>query len=293
MIVEQFGLAMIPRCVAIWSGLISGTTSGTSGCIRNAELLSTTTAPWATAFGPHSLLTEPPAENSASSAPRSASSDSASTGTLSPWNGSRLPALRGEARSRSVRTGKLRFSSTFKNSAPTAPVAPTIATCLGLALMTSSSPCGPTTRSCRRTCGAEHALDRDAALDALAHVVERQRRDAGRGHGLHLHAGRATQVTWLSTRNESLPSAEISTPTELSDSGWQRGIRRGVSLAAMIPAIRATASTSPFRPFCEHGLARGLAEPDHGLGAGHADRRGLRRDVHHAYLSLRVQMCRA
>src|SRR6185437_5348061 len=45
MIVEQLGLAMIPLCCLTASGLISGTTSGTPASIRNAEELSTTTAP--------------------------------------------------------------------------------------------------------------------------------------------------------------------------------------------------------------------------------------------------------
>ena len=51
MIAAQFGLAMIPWWRAISSGLISGTTSGTAGSMRNAEELSITTAPLRTAIG--------------------------------------------------------------------------------------------------------------------------------------------------------------------------------------------------------------------------------------------------
>ena len=51
MIATQFGLAMMPRCVAMAPPFTSGTTSGTSASMRNAEELSTTTAPWRTATG--------------------------------------------------------------------------------------------------------------------------------------------------------------------------------------------------------------------------------------------------
>ncbi len=49
--VEQFGLAMIPRCLRMSWGFTSGTTRGTSGSIRKALELSTTTAPAAAAIG--------------------------------------------------------------------------------------------------------------------------------------------------------------------------------------------------------------------------------------------------
>src|SRR3954452_334574 len=50
-IVEQFGLAMMPLCRATSCGLTSGTTRGTSGSIRKALELSTTTAPARAAIG--------------------------------------------------------------------------------------------------------------------------------------------------------------------------------------------------------------------------------------------------
>ena len=43
--VEQFGLAMMPLFQAMSWGLTSGTTSGTSGSILQALLLSTTVTP--------------------------------------------------------------------------------------------------------------------------------------------------------------------------------------------------------------------------------------------------------
>ncbi len=69
MMVEQLGLAMMPRCARTASGLISGTTSGTAGSMRNAEELSTTTAPCCTASGAKRLEVLPPAEKSAMSTP--------------------------------------------------------------------------------------------------------------------------------------------------------------------------------------------------------------------------------
>ena len=68
-IATQFGLAMMPMWRAIASGFTSGTTSGTPGSMRNAEELSTTTAPCRTAIGANRRDTAPPAENSAMSTP--------------------------------------------------------------------------------------------------------------------------------------------------------------------------------------------------------------------------------
>lgn len=61
------------------SGFTSGITSGTSGTIRNAELLSTTIDPRSTASGPSSLLIDPPALNRAMSIPSKLSGRSSST----------------------------------------------------------------------------------------------------------------------------------------------------------------------------------------------------------------------
>ncbi len=69
MMVEQFGLAMMPSCAAAASGLISGITSGTAGSIRKAEELSTTTAPLFAAAGPSARDVPPPAEKKAMSMP--------------------------------------------------------------------------------------------------------------------------------------------------------------------------------------------------------------------------------
>ncbi len=68
-IVEQFGLATMPRWSARSSGLTSETTSGTPSFIRQRDELSTTTAPACANRGAHSPLIAPPAENSARSKP--------------------------------------------------------------------------------------------------------------------------------------------------------------------------------------------------------------------------------
>jgi hypothetical protein len=68
-IVEQLGLATIPLWPSRAFGLTSETTSGTSSCIRQKLVLSTTVAPAATIFGVHSPLIEPPAEERTRSRP--------------------------------------------------------------------------------------------------------------------------------------------------------------------------------------------------------------------------------
>ena len=73
-IVEQLGLATMPRWPSSASGLTSATTSGTSSFMRQKDELSTTTAPASANCGAHSSLTPEPAEKSARSKPWIASS---------------------------------------------------------------------------------------------------------------------------------------------------------------------------------------------------------------------------
>jgi hypothetical protein len=125
-IVVQFGLATMPRAArSSSSGLTSETTSGTSSSIRNAEELSTTTAPAAANFGPHAFEIDPPAEKIAMSKPPTVSS--ASPTTTRPLPRSR-PAERSLANGTTSEAGKSRFSSRSIICVPTAPVAPTTAT---------------------------------------------------------------------------------------------------------------------------------------------------------------------
>ncbi len=127
MIAAQLGLAMMPLWPAISRAFTSGTTSGTSESMRKAEELSTTTAPALTAMGAYFREVSPPAENRAISTPAKLSAVSASTVSGSPRNGRVLPAERWEASSLSLPTGKSRRARQWRNSTPTAPVAPTIA----------------------------------------------------------------------------------------------------------------------------------------------------------------------
>ena len=70
MMVVQLGLAMMFfAAVLAASGLISGTISGTSGSIRNADELSMTIQPALAADGAYSREMPPPAENRAMSMP--------------------------------------------------------------------------------------------------------------------------------------------------------------------------------------------------------------------------------
>ena len=68
-IVEQFGFAIRPVCACAAWGFTSATTSGTPSSMRNAEELSTTTAPAAMASGAHSRERVAPAEKIAMSMP--------------------------------------------------------------------------------------------------------------------------------------------------------------------------------------------------------------------------------
>ena len=142
-IATQFGLAMMPIWRAIAPGFTSGTTSGTPGSMRNAEELSTTTAPCRTAIGANRRDTVLPAENSAISTPGKLSSFSSSTAMPWPRNSSFRPADRPEANRRSRSSGKLRLSRQPISSPPTAPVAPTMATVGWCRLMTLAPFVGP------------------------------------------------------------------------------------------------------------------------------------------------------
>ena len=108
--------------------MISGTTSGTVGSIRNAFDLSTTTAPARAAMGACSFDCAVPAEKKAMSIPRSASGVTFSTRTASPANATLFPTERSDANARSSRTGNFRSSRIRRVISPAAPVAPTTAT---------------------------------------------------------------------------------------------------------------------------------------------------------------------
>ena len=97
--VVQLGFAMMPfgRSSAA-SGFTSETTSGTSGSLRHAEELSTTTAPEAANFGANSRDVVAPAENSAMSMPEKSAVATSSTTTSAPCQGSVVPAERAEAK---------------------------------------------------------------------------------------------------------------------------------------------------------------------------------------------------
>ena len=126
--VEQLGLAIIPWCPRAAAGFTSGTTRGTSGSMRKALELSTTTAPARAASGAKRRDMPPPAEKSAMSMPEKESSSRTCTGMLSPLKSKALPRERSLASRVSPAAGNSRCSSTFIISCPTMPVAPTMAT---------------------------------------------------------------------------------------------------------------------------------------------------------------------
>ena len=118
--VVQLGLAMMPfgGCSAS-SGLTSATTSGTSGSIRQAEELSTTTAPAAATFGAVASEAALPLENSARSSPEKSAVAVSSTTISAPAHGRVLPADRAEAKKRTSVTGKRRSASRVLITPPT------------------------------------------------------------------------------------------------------------------------------------------------------------------------------
>src|SRR6516165_7071322 len=130
-IVEQFGLAIMPRLVqcAIACGLTSGTTSGTSGSMRKQEVLSMTTAPALVAWGAKTAETWAPGEERTMSIPRkSYVSRLWILRTSSSPKETSLPIERDEANATTSSAGKLRSASVVSISLPTLPVAPTTAT---------------------------------------------------------------------------------------------------------------------------------------------------------------------
>ena len=87
-----------------------------------------TTAPAAAAERACARLMSPPAEKKAISTPSNAVSDNSVTEIDSPIHSTILPADRADAISLYSAAGNRRRASTWANSRPTAPVAPTIAT---------------------------------------------------------------------------------------------------------------------------------------------------------------------
>ena len=129
-IVVQFGLAITPRGRSnASSAFTSGTTKGTSASIRNALELSIITAPYLVIVFSNSLDVPAPAEVKAMSTPLKSSLCCKSfTSICLPRKVYVVPALRLEPNKTNSSIGKFLSSSTRRNSCPTAPLTPTIAT---------------------------------------------------------------------------------------------------------------------------------------------------------------------
>ena len=130
-IVEQFGLATMPGWPSRSSGLTCETTSGIVGSIRQADELSMTVAPRATAAGASSFEMSAPAENRAMSTPSKASGTASAISSVRPSTDTVRPADRPEASRRSSPTGNSRSLRIWIIVRPTTPVAPTTATVRG------------------------------------------------------------------------------------------------------------------------------------------------------------------
>ena len=127
-IVVQLGLAISPLWPSTASSLTSATTSGTSSCMRQKLVLSTTTAPASISFGAHSALIFPPAEASAMSRPWIVSGVRGTHSSSEPLKATLLPAERSEANGTTSPAGNSRSARTSRIVEPTAPVAPTTPT---------------------------------------------------------------------------------------------------------------------------------------------------------------------
>jgi hypothetical protein len=97
--VVQLGLATMPfGIVRRASSFTPATTSGTSGSIRNAEELSTTTTPAAASRGACSFEAVAPMDISAMSTPARSAVAMSSTSISPPAHGRRRPAERDDAK---------------------------------------------------------------------------------------------------------------------------------------------------------------------------------------------------
>ena len=100
---------MIPMWPSRSSGLTCDTTSGTVGSIRQADELSITVAPCATAAGASSFETSAPAEKRAMSTPSKASGVASPISCVWPSTETVLPTDLPDASRRNRPTGKLSF----------------------------------------------------------------------------------------------------------------------------------------------------------------------------------------
>ena len=108
--------------------LISGTTSGTAGSIRQQEELSTTRHPMAAKRGASFRETAAPAEKRAICGRAARAVSALTTGTSEPEKRTVRPTDRSEATGNNSDTGNCLSSNIFRITVPTSPVAPTTAT---------------------------------------------------------------------------------------------------------------------------------------------------------------------
>ena len=92
-----------------------------------------------------------------------------------------------------------------------------------------------------------YVADPNILLHGFAHIINRKGSHSYSRQSFHLHTCLPLQrtVAKISIRQAS-PSISYSISTPVSKRGWHRGIRSGVRLAPIMPAICAVAKTSPF-----------------------------------------------
>ena len=119
------------------------------------------------------------------------------------------------------------------------------------------------------------ALDRDATVDAFAHVVNGQGRDGHGRQGLHFDARLGLdRHRGLDGQRPVVGRCEVHRHG-FEASGWHSGIKSAVRLAAMMPASRATSSTSPFRWLAAGGSRPAFRPPSAPGPLARATRRAI------------------
>ena len=119
---------------------------------------------------------------------------------------------------------------------------------------------GPRPRTAAFLGGDADVLDRGGLVEALHHVDDREGGDRDGGEGLHLDAGAVGGAHGRLDLDARRRRSSRSTTAPCTPMTCASGSRSGVRLAAWMPAIRATASTSPFGTVPSRSAATTSAE---------------------------------
>ena len=136
------------------------------------------------------------------------------------------------------------------------------------------------------------ALDAHAAVDRFHHVIDGEAGDRNGGERFHLDAGLAGHFYARGDADAGQLGIGRDVDSTCDNSrGWHSGINSWVRLAAMMPAMRAVPSTSPFLASPLRTMSSVFAVHQHAaFGHRHARGGGLGRDVDHVGFAARAEM---